>query len=174
MTLLHNNSGDLWKSNYQQHAAPAYNLLVHFTAYLDINCHWTLRNSELLFSVVHKRDHTVSWPSMFFHEPSASKRSPQTPSAINLMLIMPPTHKCSLHLLFVYSYKLGMKQIPWKQFHSPSIQSSVFELKEFIIYYSVAKMSLHFPFQVREKWGLWFKKKKKLDLWHVLVMKIAT
>lgn len=53
MTLLHGNSGDLWKSNYQQCAALVFNLLVHFTACLDINCHWTLRNSGLMFSVVH-------------------------------------------------------------------------------------------------------------------------
>lgn len=53
MTLLHDNSGDLRKTNYQQCAALASNLLFHFTLYFDINCHCTLGNSGRIFSLVH-------------------------------------------------------------------------------------------------------------------------
>lgn len=49
MTLLHGSSGDLWSSNYQQSAVPAYYLSVHFTACLAISCRWTLRGSGLKF-----------------------------------------------------------------------------------------------------------------------------
>lgn len=168
MTLLHGNSGDLWKSNYQQCAAPAYNLLVHFTAYLDINCHWTLRNSGLFFSVVHRLDHTVSWPSMFLHEPSVSKRSPQTPSAINTgPYANNYPHTCALCTsLFTH------KNLAWKQFHSPSIQSSVFWITR--IYYLLKCDKNVFPFVFSVLWKMGIVITKKMDLWHAHVMKIAT
>lgn len=115
MTLLHGNGGDLWKSNYQQWAAPAYNLLVHFTAYLDINYHWMLRNSGPMseFFCCSRSDRTVSWPSMFSHEPAVSKRSPQGPTSIKTG---PSPNNPPTQVLYALNICFLIKNRAWNKF----------------------------------------------------------